>query len=189
MTSIVPPYTFEGLRSRSNEELIELWYTLDPPSIVELDGEYKGCLIPPLSVIHSEFRKVNGPGEWFAKGFAPRPFGKYPGQGYNLWFNFKKLVRQTRFACEMGHSQLDDRPSYLGYYAAFNNHNSGNGMTNDIRKVEYGLYLGVIHTNTITDYYGPVNPNTGRSAPHPFLLQGPLYPWHGVDDSEIEIRK
>ena len=112
MTSIVPPYTFEGLRSRSNEELIELWYTLDPPSIEELDGEYKGCLIPPLSVIHSEFRKV-----------------------------------------------------------------------------EYGLYLGVIHTNTITDYYGPVNPNTGRSAPHPFLLQGPLYAWHGVDDQEIEIRK
>ena len=41
MTSTVPPYTFEGLRSRSNEELIELWYTLDPPSIEELDGECK----------------------------------------------------------------------------------------------------------------------------------------------------
>ena len=66
MTSTVPPFTFEGLRRRSNQELIELWCTLDP-----------------------------------------------------------------------------------------------------IRKVEYGLYLGVIRTNTITDYYGPVNPNTGRSAPHP----------------------
>ena len=41
MTSTVPTYTFEGLRSRSNQELIELWYALDPPSIEELDGEYK----------------------------------------------------------------------------------------------------------------------------------------------------
>lgn len=90
---------------------------------------------------------MNGPGEWFAKGFGLRPFGKYPGQGCNLLFNFKTLVRQTRFACEMHRSQIDGRPSYLGYYAAFNNYNSGNGMTNDIRKVEYGLYLSVNPTD------------------------------------------
>ena len=182
-------YTFEGLRNQSNDELVEFWYELDAPELDELDGEYQGVLIPPLSVTHAAFRKTNGPGEWFAKGFGPRPFGDYPAQGYNLWFDGKRLVRVTRFAVEMGNSLLDGRRSYLGYYAAFNNHNTNYGMTNDIRKVEDGLYLGVIHTKTLTHYYGTVNADTGRSAPHAFLLRGPLYPWQGVDDPELELHE
>lgn len=182
-------YTFEGLRNRPSEELVELWYGLEAPTLEELNGEFQGVLIPPLSIVHAEFRKKAGPGEWIAKGFGPVPYGDYPAQGYNLWFTGTKVIRNVRFAVEMGKSMIDGRPSYLGYYAAFNNHNSGNGMTNDVRKVEDGLYLGVIHTNTLTDYYGPVNPETGRSAPHPFLLRGPTAPWQGVDDPDADIRR
>lgn len=147
-----------------------------------MDGEYQGAFPAELAIEHARVRKIEGPGEWIAKGFAPIPHGHHPGQGYNVWFTPEKVNRVMRFAGEVGASLIDGKPALMGYYAAFESHNSNNGMTNEVRKVEDGLYLGIISTNVDHRYWGPVDPSTGRGHPRPFVLRGPVGPWVGVDD-------
>ena len=75
-------YTLEWLRHHSSDELVELWRTLEAPTLEEMYGEYQGHMIFPLSIVHAKIRKEEGPGEWFGKAFAPIPHGRFPGQGY-----------------------------------------------------------------------------------------------------------
>jgi hypothetical protein len=179
--------TYERLRHLSAGELVELWQQLDPPEVKEMEGEYEGSFVAPAAIRHAEFRKTHGPGEWIAKAFSAVPYEACPGQGYNLWFTPEQILRSVRYTCEIGPSPIDGRPSLLMHYAAFRHHNSGNGLMNEVRKIEPGLYLGIAHMTVETDLFGPVDPATGRSAPEPFVLRGPFGPWQGVDDAEAEL--
>jgi hypothetical protein len=165
-------YTLEWLRHHTSDELVDLWRTLDAPTLEEMYGEYQGTMIYPKSVEHARIRKVEGPGEWVGKAFAPIPTGKYPGQGYNLWFMPNGLVRTMRYAGEVAASLIDGRPALMGYYGAFQSHNKDNGMTNEVRKLGDGLFVGIISTATDHAYWGPVEAASGRGHPHAFLLRG-----------------
>jgi hypothetical protein len=186
MTISTEVYTLEWLRHNTNDDLVELWHTLDAPTLEEMDGEYQGHMIYPLSILHAKIRKVEGPGEWFGKAFSPTPTGKYPGQGYNMWFDGKRLVRTMRFAGEINKSLIDGRPALMGYYAQFLSHNKANGMTNEVRKLKDGLFLGIISTAVDHAYWGRVDTKTGRGKPHAWIMRGPIAPWRGVDDLTVD---
>ncbi|MFT4581190.1 MAG: hypothetical protein ACI915_000588 [Gammaproteobacteria bacterium] len=179
-------YTYAWLQNHTSDELVELWRELDAPTLEEMNGEYEGTMIFPKSVEHARIRKTEGPGEWFGKAFAPEPTGEYPGQGYNLWFMPNGLVRTMRFAGEVNASLIDGRPSLMGYYKAFVSHNKDNGMTNEVRKLCDGLFVGIISTAVDHAYWGPVEAHSGRGHPHAFLLRGPIAPWRGVDDLKVD---
>ena len=186
MTISTDVYTLEWLRHHTSDELVELWRTLDSPTLEEMNGEYQGHMIFPMSLVHAKIRKVEGPGEWFGKAFAPIPHGRFPGQGYNLWFQPGGLVRTMRFAGEVGKSLIDGRPALMGYYSEFLSHNKDNGMTNEVRKLKDGLFVGIISTRTDHAYWGPVDAKTGRGKPHAWIMRGPIAPWKGVDDLQID---
>ena len=179
-------YTYEWLRNHTSDELVDLWRELDAPTLEEMYGEYEGTMIYPLSITHATIRKTEGPGEWFGKAFAPDPHGRFPGQGYNMWFTPDRLVRTMRFAGEIGTSLIDGRPALMGYYSEFQSHNKDNGMTNELRKLGEGLFVGIISTKVDHAYWGPVEPESGRGHPHAWLLRGPIAPWRGVDDEEVD---
>lgn len=108
----------------------------------------------PLSQLHAKIRTVEGPGEWFGKAFAPIPHGRFPGQGYNLWFQPGGLVRTLRFAGEVAASLVDGKPALMGYSSEFRSHNQDNGMTNEVRKLKDGLFVGIISTAKDHAYWG-----------------------------------
>jgi hypothetical protein len=180
-------HTYESLRYLSAVQLVDMWQQLDAAPLQEMQGEYEGCFVGPSAIRHAEFRKTNGPGEWIAKAFSAIPHGTAPGQGYNLWFTPERVLRGVRYTCEIGPSPIDGRPSLLMHYSIFWHHNSGNGLMNEVRKVEPGLYVGVAHMTVETELFGPVDPTTGRSTPEPFVLRGPFGPWQGVDEPDAEI--
>jgi hypothetical protein len=179
--------TYESLRHLPSAELVEVWSGLGPPALDEMEGEYEGCFVGPSAIRHAEFRKVNGPGEWIAKAFSAIAHEGSPGQGYNLWFTPQRVLRSVRYTCEIGASPIDGRPSLLMHYGTFRHHNSANGLMNEVRKVEEGLYVGIAHMTVETELFGPVDPSTGRSSPEPFVLRGPFGPWQGVDDPDLEV--
>jgi hypothetical protein len=179
--------TLESLRSLSSADLLSLWGDLDAPAVDEMNGEYDGAFVPPVSIRHAELRKTEGPGEWFAKAFSPEAHGAHPGQGYNIWFTPRRVIRCIRFATETGPSPLDRRPALLLHYGAFRHHNTSTGMLNEVRRVEAGLYVAVTTATVETETFGAVDPATGRSKPEPFVLRGPVGPWVGVDDPQAEL--
>ena len=140
----------------------------------------------PLSQLHAKIRTVEGPGEWFGKAFAPIPHGRFPGQGYNLWFQPGGLVRTLRFAGEVAASLVDGKPALMGYSSEFRSHNQDNGMTNEVRKLKDGLFVGIISTAKDHAYWGPVDPKTGRGRPHAWSMRGASDKWRGVDDRQID---
>lgn len=179
-------YTFEWLRNHRPEELVELWRELEAPTLDEMFGEYWGAFTAENAVMHAGIRKQRGPGEWLGKGFAPAPVAGYPGQGYNIWFDGQRVIRTMRFAGEIGPSLVDGKPALMGYYRSFVSHNQDNGMTNEVRRVKEGLFVGIITTAIDHEYWGPVDPKTGRGKPHPFVLRGPSVSWQGVDDEDVD---
>lgn len=56
------------------------------------------------------------------------------------------VVRTMRFAGEVGKSFIDGRPALMRYYSEFLSHNKDNGMTNEVRKLKDGLFVGIIST-------------------------------------------
>ena len=187
MGAVSTIYTYESLRTLPPAELLALWRELDAPTLEEMEGEYEGSMVPPVAIKHAENRKLNGPGEWIAKGFSAIPHREYPGQGYNVWFTPGRIIRSVRYATEVAPSRIDGRSALLLHYSPFRHHNTNTGLMNDIRKVEPGLYIGTITTGVDTELFGPVDPATGRSRPEPFVLRGPLAEWRGVDDPKTEL--
>lgn len=74
----------------------------------------------------------------------------------------------------------------MGYCSEFLSHNKDNGMTNEVRKLKDGLFVGVISTRTDHVCRSPVDPETGRGKPHAGIMRGPIGPWKGVDDLKVD---
>ncbi len=163
-------------------EFWALWKTLPAPDFYELNGEYSGYC-PDGKNLEIRKRTVNqmfteslNLGYWLGKAMKPVAAGK--GEGYNVYRQPGEWInRFLRFGTAMGNSLIDGKPAYMLYYGHFKTGAGKNELTDEVRKLEDGIYLGV----------GTVKaPDGGRSIPGPFVLAGPVRPWQGVEDDDDE---
>jgi len=167
-------WTIEAVMNLRWNEVIDIWKTLPAPDFDEMDGEYAGCV--PCAhnrsvkkhvedILFDEFSAL---GYWLGKAY--KPLSPTSGEGYNVWRKpGGKVVRNVRFATEMGVSFIDGNPALLMHFEAFN---CGNRQVDEIRKLDDGLYLG-IGTRPLAD--------GSRSEPGHFAMNGPINRWIGPD--------
>jgi len=181
-------WTVEKLMKLTREEVLELWGQCPAADMAELDGEYTG-LIPngdneeiikrTAAVMYNE----EGPlGYWLGKAY--KSLGATIGDGYNSWRRpGGKVERYMRFATEMGTSLIDGKPSLMMYYGAYRHRfvpeDKENTLTDEIRKLDDGLYLGVGTSQM---------PDGTRTLPGHFALAGPVGPWVGPDTGNAELK-
>jgi hypothetical protein len=175
-------WTIEKVMALGREEVIELWKTLPAPDFEELTGEYTGH-VPDggdeklrAQVAKVMFNESSALGFWLGKAY--KALSPTKGEGYNCWRKpGDRVVRNLRFGTEAGTSLIDGKPALIMRYGDFKNPSGDADLTDEIRKLDDGLYLGVGTTAT---------PDGKRSPPGHFALSGPIGRWLGVDDESAE---
>ncbi len=191
---IAQNYTIEQLmREFSREEVLDIWKTLPAPEPEELSGEYAGHVHDGGDL---ELRKLRDAffydeeselGSWIGKAYASKTDGT--GEGYNSWGRPGGIVtRYLRFATEIGLSHLDGRASLIMYYGRFNNYSGNMDLIDEIRRLDDGAYLGIYTATEAISGFSIIRPGNKRSEPDVFGLTGPIGPWVGVDEPELEER-
>lgn len=178
------------MHGMSRDEALDLWKTLPAPGPDEMNGEYTGHVHDRgdegVRAAKTKFFYNSPCGFWLGKAYRPGDGGK--GDGYNYFRDANKTVLRFRqFATETGPSPLDGRPSLIMYYRAFNNYAGDMDLVDEVRRVEKGLYLCVYTgTETVPGFCTKL-PGQPRSEPELFALTGPIGPWIGVDDAQLEV--
>jgi hypothetical protein len=180
----VKKWTIPQLVSMKREEFITLWKTLPAPDFKEMNGEYSGYCIdsrnPEIRKRLAEFmfNEASGFGYWLGKAYKPVSANK--GEGYNHCRRLGGWVeRHLRFGTEVATSLIDGKPSFMLYYGHFKNGSGARDLTDELRKLADGIYLGCGTT---------LLPDGKRSEPGPFIMAGPIHQWVGVDDEKAELK-
>ncbi|HUV44580.1 MAG TPA: hypothetical protein VMW13_07105 [Dehalococcoidales bacterium] len=181
-------WTKEKLMELSREEVIELWKQCPAVEMTELVGEFEG-VIPnagdeerrerTAEIMYNENSRT---GYWLGKAFWP--ISKTKGDGYNRYrWPGGKIERYMRFATEMGTSLIDGKPSLMMYYGAYQlrllPEGQENTLTDEIRKLADGIYLGVGTAKM---------PDGSRSEPGHFALVGPVGTYIRADNPTEELK-
>ncbi|TSE00087.1 hypothetical protein FOS14_09745 [Skermania sp. ID1734] len=172
MTSARDEHTAD-LTTLSVPDLIEVFKTLEAPTISEMDGEFDARLLRQPDVLNAIAGLVtvhNPIFGWRAKAF--RPVDETAGRGYNAFRAVlgRRSVQGQPMLTKIASSYLDGRPVYQLDYRPFDTLNGRVNMIDEIRRVRPGEYLG-IGTWGFTDKQ--------RRVPLPFLLSGPSRPYAG----------
>lgn len=185
-------WTLEKLMALTLEEQIELFNTLPAPNFQEMNGEYQGHLLPAKTeeenILAARYLKDHfGPvGYWLGKSYKPTSSTK--GEGYNWWrkatgdtpFEGLVTVRHMRFSTQIGLSCMDNKPVYQMNYGAFKSVSGAIDLTDEIRKIENGFYLGTAHFRMKDGSRSPITSF--------FCLTGRVSEWVGVDDETAEMK-
>jgi len=193
-------YVYEDLMKLKRGQLMELFYQLDAPAMNEMQGEYRAALLDSGYVINSFlawFYLYFTWGTWQHKAFEP--LGERHGHGYNTFITTQSTLYENYFVAtlmkiasiirslfrlnspqrlarvmlnktSMVSSVFDGKPSFQLSYRDYNTFYT-NTMTNEVRKVNDTLYLGI----------GRLTITLGKFNPMPFVLMGPPDPWFGPD--------
>jgi hypothetical protein len=180
-------WTRENIMELTGEEIFELWKQCPAAEMTELVGEFDG-LVPNVGDEERQRRTAeimyneNSPtGYWLGKAYWP--LSKTKGDGYNRYRRpGGRIERYMRFATEMGTSLIDGKPSLMMYYGAYHLRLLPEGMentlTDEIRKLSDGIYLGM----------GTVKmPDGSRSEPGHFVLVGPVGEYSRADNPTEEL--
>ena len=197
-------FFYEDLMKLSRKQLMELFFLLDAPSMSEMKGEYRAALLDSGYIINNILATLYLHftwGDWQHKAFEP--LGETYGRGYNTFITtqsklyenyfvavFMKMISIIRSLFRLNSprrmarimlnktsivsSVFDARPSFQLSYRDYNTFYT-NTMTDEVRKVNNKLFLGI---GRLTIIFGKFNPM-------PFVLIGPPDPWVGPD---IEYR-
>lgn len=163
--------TEEGLILRSTQQLLQLFKTLEAPTVQEMQGEYAACLLAQPNWLADQVGKItlNNPLQsWLCKAF--RPIDEGTGRGYNTFLQRGRIVQQFAMTTMIAPSRYDGRSAYQLVYRHFHSLCGSIHMVDEVRRVAPNLYLG-IGTYGFTD--------AQRRIPYPFLLKGPQAPYHG----------
>jgi hypothetical protein len=184
--------TPQRLMRKTKEQLIAMWKTLPAVDIKELCGEYAGYApwgggdqaAREKRVVERMYSEASEQGLWFGPAYLPSSsipgVSVTKGEGYNIWRKMPgKILRNLRFRTEMGTSLIDGKPASMMYYGAYNNSAGERDRTDQIRKVDEGLYIGVSSEK---------NPDGSRTEPDAFIVVGPNCVWNGVDDEKAELK-
>ena len=165
-------WSLEKLLALTQAEGIELWRTLPPASVQEMNGHYMGLGPDAMNVQYQKgyadymFNEHSPRGYWLGKAF--RPLTATTGEGYNRWrFPNQKIVRNLRIATKAGTSLIDGKPAYVLDYTVYN---KGMTLIDELRRLEDGVYFGA----ATYDAGGGK-----RSEPDFFILIGPTDEWVG----------
>lgn len=193
-------YVYEDLMKLNRRQLVELFLQLDAPAMSEMQGEYRAALLDNGYVIINFLGKLYLHftwGDWQHKAFEP--LGEQHGHGYNTFITtqsrlyenyflaiFMKMVSIIRSFLRLNSPQrlarimlnktsmvssvFDGRPSFQLSYRDYNTFFT-NTMTDEVRKVNDRLFLGI----------GRLTITFGKYNPMPFVLMGPPDPWVGSD--------
>lgn len=151
----------------NSRELLELFKTLDAPSLEDMHGEYAATLLRLPNAFVNFFGQAGVgnplfPGKWLNKAF--RPVSATEGRGYNTFLQFGRKVRRYPMFTVVAPSRYDGKPAYQLVYRAYRSMFGDIHMVDEIRRVAPGLYLG-IGTMGFTP--------SQRMIPLPFMLKGP----------------
>jgi hypothetical protein len=157
----------------SAEETLELFKTLECPTIGEMNGEYKGEQLRSPGVVSTVIATLftNNPllfGKWLSKSF--RPVDDACGRGYNSLMHFGRVTRRAPMRTLIAPSRFDGRPAYQLVSRAYHSICGFVHMVDEVRRLDAGRYIG-IGTVGFTD--------AQRRIPLPFLLTGPIGPYGG----------
>lgn len=193
-------YDYEDLMKLKRNRLMELFCQLDAPDMNEMHGEYRAALLDSGYVINSFLARLYlyfTWGTWQHKAFEP--LGDLHGHGYNTFVTTQSRLYENCFVAgfmktasivqslfrlnspqrlarvmlnrtSMVSSVFDGRPSFQLSYRSYNTFYT-NTMTDEVRKINDYLYLGI----------GRLTITLGRFNPMPFVLMGPPGPWVGPD--------
>ncbi len=156
------------------EELMELYKTLEAPSIEEMDGEYHTTKLGYHGIRdYIEWRfGCDNPllgGDWVGKAW--HPISDTQGRGYNLFRNVGgKLQQLYPMITMIAPSRYDGKPSYSLFYNTFTSGCSLVNMVDEMRKVGPNTYL-------LIGTYG-VSKND-KMRPHFWLVEGPYRTYRG----------
>ena len=158
----------KDLTQMSTPQLLEVFRTLECPTMEEMDGEFLGQQLRqpgPISTLVSALF-TNNPllfGKWRSKSF--RPTGPDSGRGYNTLRNFGRETIQGPMVTLIAPSRFDGKPAYQLVYRAFHSICGFVHMVDEVRRVDEGQYLGI----------GTVGFSSAqRRIPLPFKLNGPV---------------
>ncbi|USA47450.1 hypothetical protein NDN11_04870 [Acinetobacter sp. C26M] len=164
-------YTEEDLRLLSVQDLLDLFHTLNSPSIEEMNGEYAAYLLSQPNWLADKIGHItlnNFFRQWLSKAF--RPLNSTTGQGYNTFQQGHRIVQCYPMMTMIAPSRFDNQPAYQLVYRQFHSTCGSINMVDEIRRVSPNLYLG-IGTYGFTHHQ--------RHIPYPFLLKGPHTPYRG----------
>jgi hypothetical protein len=161
------------IKTMSTASLLELFNTLEAPTIAEMQGEYTATLLRQTTAITSflgrSFVKIPiGIGVWKCKAF--RQINEEEGQGYNGFESLGKFVQRFPTRTTIAISRYDQRPVFQLDYRVFKSLLGSMNMVDEVRKVYDGLYLG-IGTFGFSE--------NQRMTPYPFMLEGPVHEYRG----------
>jgi hypothetical protein len=193
-------YVFEDLLGMNRKQLMALFSRLDAPDFSEMRGEYRAAFLNCGNIINLLLGRLYLNfiwGAWQHKAFEP--LGEKYGHGYNtfittqshlyencfiaifmralhlivslLRFNYATRVARIMLnKTSMVSSVFDGRSSFQLSYREYNTFFTST-MTDEVRKVNGNLYLGI----------GRLTVTFGKYNPMPFALIGPADPWVGPD--------
>jgi hypothetical protein len=200
MGKALKKYTCEDLMKLNRKQLMELFFLLDAPPMREMHGEYRAYLLDSGYIINSFLGWLYLHftwGDWQHKAFEP--LDDQHGHGYNTFITtqprlaenyfsatFMKLVAIARSLFRLNSprrlarimlnrtslvsSVFDGRPAFQLSYRDYNTFYTST-MTDEVRTVKDGLYLGI----------GRLTITFGKYNPMPFMLVGPVNQWVGPD--------
>ncbi|HVF76528.1 MAG TPA: hypothetical protein VM938_15940 [Acidimicrobiales bacterium] len=163
-------------------DLVELFRSLEPPSLSEADGEFAGYLPvrglsdDKLAVVDAMYSGELPAGLWLGKAFIGTTDAR--SEGYNMWRTPEGAVKRSlRFTTFVGESAIDGKPSLVMNYCDFANEAAAIGLVDEVRKVEDGVYIGAGLT---------AEEREAGVVSGCFLLAGPVHPSTVVDDPDAE---
>ncbi|MCX5850098.1 MAG: hypothetical protein NTW65_11710 [Deltaproteobacteria bacterium] len=191
---------YEDLMKLNRKQLMDLFFLLDAPSMSEMKGEYRASLLDSGYIINNFLAKLYLHftwGDWQHKAFEP--LGATHGHGYNTFVTTQSKLYENYFAAvfikmlsivrslfrlnspqrmarimlnktSIVSSVFDAKPSFQLSYRDYNTFYT-NTMTDEVRKVNDKLYLGI----------GRLTVTFGKFNPMPFMMIGSPDPWVGPD--------
>ena len=171
------------LTDHTQEELMELFKTLEAPTMDEMQGEFHSTKLGYHSLRdYIEWRvSCDNPlmgGDWVGKGWTKT--SDTEGRGYNLFrLPGGKLKRMYPMYTCIAPSRYDGKPAFTLVYRAFLSGTAIVGMVDELRKVGDGTYL-LIGTYGLT--------KKDKMRPHFWLIEGPYRSYRG-DIGAKEPRK
>lgn len=193
-------YKYEDLMKLNRKQLMGLFFELNAPSMSEMKGEYRAALLDSGYIINMLLAKLYLHftwGNWQHKAFEL--LDQQHGHGYNTFittqstlyenyflavfmrmmsiicslfrlYNPQRMARIMLNKTSIVSSVFDARPSFQLSYRDYNTFYT-NTMTDEVRKVNDNLFLGI----------GRLTITFGKFNPMPFVLIGPPDPWVGPD--------
>ena len=139
-------WSLEKLLLLTQAEGIELWKTLPPVPMAEMNGHYMGLGPDAKNTEYQKryaefmFNEKSPRGYWLGKAF--KPLTETTGEGYNRWrLPGGKIDRRSRFITEIGKSFFDGKPSLLMYYGAYRA--DAPSFVDEVRKLDDYIYVGL----------------------------------------------